>query len=570
MRTVISQRRAGVAWVVLALSAAATLEILSGGTHVAAATKPTPASVFVSPTGNDANPCTSSRPCASFNRGYQAAPPGAVIEIAGGTYRSQVIAYVPSRNGTKPVTFVAGGKVIVEGNLEFHGSAVRLQGTATGSIADWRRRTYSFEVSGYTSVEGDSPTRFPLDVTIEGLHTGNLGTYTSRNVVVRDVEVGPALLDGSCSRVENRIGANGAASPTIPVSVVWDRVVIHEQNRTVDAANRDCHYGGLQLLTGNGITIRNSVFSQNVVYNIAVGPLGGPAATNVTLENNMFGCPVENSYTPNGTTTCDGQGDIQFGGYPFSNWLVRHNSFVSGLQISSGSPTFANVRVVGNVAERSACLPGATYEYNAWMTSRCSTSDASIRDLPFVSSTPGSEDFTLKPGTRPVGLVVKSGKGSDLALDAHGRQRPVNANSDAGAVQRENAAIDIARSIGEVRLGEKREDVLAFYGKPRRTTTSKGLVTDTFVVHRSALLVASRGGRVVRVSTTSGYYTTLGGVGPGSTVASAGALARGKWIDCLGAYRRVVGGRVVHVRTDRKKSKIVAVTISRRSEESRC
>lgn len=565
-----AQRRAGVVLVLLAVCAAAALEILSGGTHVAAATKPTPASVFVSPTGNDGNPCTSSRPCASFDRGYQVARPGAVVEIAGGRYGSQVISYLPSKNGTTPVVLIPAGKVVIQGKFEIHGSAVHVQGKATGSIADWRRRTYSFDVSDFTSVEGDSSTEFPRNVTIEGVHTGNLGTYSSENVVVRDVEVGPALLDRSCARVENRIGANGAAIPKTPVNVLWERVVVHDQNRTLDAANNDCHYGGLQLFNGTGITIRDSVFSQNVVYNIAVGPISGPTATRVTLENNTFGCPVENSYTPNGTTTCDDQGDVQFSGFPFSNWLIRFNSFGAGLQIVDGTPTFADFRVVGNIGDRSACLPGATYNYNAWLTASCSSSDVRMRQLPFVSTAVGSEDFMLKPGTPPIGLVGGEGKEYDLAVDAYGRQRPVHANPDAGAVQRENAAIDIARSIGEVRLGAKREDVRAFYGKPRRTATSKGLTVDTFAVHRATLLVASRAGHVVRVSTTSGYYTTPAGVGPGSTVASAGSLTRGKRVDCLDSYRHVAGGRVVHVRTDRKRSKILAVTVSTRSEEPGC
>jgi hypothetical protein len=569
MRTEIAQRRGGVVLVLLALCAATALEILGGGTHGAAATKP-PASVFVSPTGDDRNPCTSSRPCASFDRGYQVARPGAVVEIAAGRYGSQVIAYMPSKNGTTPVVLSPAGKVVIQGKFEIHGSAVHVEGKATGTIADWRRRTYSFDVSDFTSVEGDSSTEFPRNVTIEGVHTGNLGTYSSENVVVRDVEVGPALLDGSCSRVENRIGANGAAIPKTPVNVLWERVVVHDQNRTLDAANNDCHYGGLQLFNGTGITIRNSVFSQNVVYNIAVGPISGPTATRVTLENNTFGCPVENSYTPNGTTTCDDQGDVQFSGFPFSGWLIRYNSFGAGLQIVDGKPTFTDFTVVGNVGDRAACLPGATYGYNVWTTYACSSSDVAVRQLPFVSTTVGSEDFTLKPGSAANGRVAGDGKQHDLRLDMLGKQRPINVNPDAGALQRENAAIVVPWSIGEVRLGEKREVVLSFYGKPRRTATSKGLTVDTFAVHRATLVVASRAGRVVRVSTTSSFYTTPAGVGPGSTVASAGWLARGKRIDCLASNRRVAGGRVLLVRTDRTQKKILSVMISTRSEEPEC
>src|SRR5206468_9078804 len=63
------------------------------------------ANLYVSPTGNDANPCLQVSPCASFNRAYQIALPGQTVQVAGGTYGSQVIsekASLRGQNGCDP------------------------------------------------------------------------------------------------------------------------------------------------------------------------------------------------------------------------------------------------------------------------------------------------------------------------------------------------------------------------------------------------------------------------------------------------------------------------------------
>src|SRR5437667_344913 len=60
------------------------------------------ASFYVSPTGNDAGPCTQVAPCASFDRAYKLAKPGQVVEVAGGEYGSQVIESRPTTRNLNP------------------------------------------------------------------------------------------------------------------------------------------------------------------------------------------------------------------------------------------------------------------------------------------------------------------------------------------------------------------------------------------------------------------------------------------------------------------------------------
>jgi hypothetical protein len=50
-----------------------------------------PATRYVAPTGADGAACTASAPCKSFDRAYQVAQPGDVVEVADGTYGSQTV-----------------------------------------------------------------------------------------------------------------------------------------------------------------------------------------------------------------------------------------------------------------------------------------------------------------------------------------------------------------------------------------------------------------------------------------------------------------------------------------------
>ena len=114
------------------------------------------------------------------------------------------------------------------------------------------------------------------------------------------------------------------------------------------------------------MTLRNSVWSQNWVYDIQVQAFNGRGMpTNVLIENNWFGCGVETySNTSNAPNICSRQSAIQFDG-SVSKRLIRYNTAGPGTSLLgcySAPCNYANVRAVGNLGSRSwSCASGIAY-----------------------------------------------------------------------------------------------------------------------------------------------------------------------------------------------------------------
>ena len=114
---------------------------------------------------------------------------------------------------------------------------------------------------------------------IDGVKATSFGVFDVHTAVFSDMDIGPATIGANCQieqgkGFEDKIGFAGGAR-IIPTNVTLDRLIIHNQNRDAAGATSDCHFGGLFLVTARGLTIQNSVFSQNAVYNIQVQNFGG-------------------------------------------------------------------------------------------------------------------------------------------------------------------------------------------------------------------------------------------------------------------------------------------------------
>ncbi len=564
----------------LAVAACAAIVATAGGASetlsAAVGARPEP-EVFLSPSGSDATRCTKAAPCASFNRAYAVAQPGQTVQVAGGTYPAQEIVWRSGRDKGAAVVFRPAGRVTIEGNLSVHASGVHIAGQATGRVTNWRSRTYSITVANDLIVAGDSATQKPYNVTVEGIDADSLQTMTAVNVIARDIDSGPIVQGAACDRPQPKIGANvdGEIGGSAPRNHTWERVVVHGQDISLAGAQADCHTGGMFIVNGDGITIRDSVFTENVIYNIQVQNYVGAPARNVVIENNWFTCPTLAEWEAP-QYTCNGQASIQFNApSTFTNWLIRYNSFAINESVYGNGfdASFANVRFVGNVGQKpgpDVCgRAGITFSYNGWVGGKCGPTDASVTS-PFVSLAKGAYDLRLRPGTRAAGLVVGSGPDFQVALDIERRMRPVRAGRDAGAVQLESAEIVPTRAIGSVRLKMSRDDVIDFYGRPRQSKSRSGIRSDMYRAHGGTLSLRYRDNRVVAVGTTSGYYTTRNGLGPGSSIRDAPRLLRARWDECRGLYRRAGGGGVVYVKPDRARRTVVTMSIVARSAEEPC
>jgi hypothetical protein len=402
--------------------------------------------LFVAPGGSDAGTCTRTRPCATFDRAYRVAHPGDTVEIAGGAYPTQVVQVDRRKvNLTPPCSLgrrarcvvfrpVAGATVTIEGDLVVYASNALFLGSG---------RPLRFRIGKMLRSEATPGQATSHNVTFDDLHGAGFEIGPNHHITIKGGNWGPNYVCGTSGTDENKVGPDGNIPRQWPHDVVLDGLRIHDQN----SYHLDlCHMGGLFLISGHNITLRNSIFSRNAVYDIQVQDFTNADCCgmkfgqmhDVLMENNWFGPPVRGLDEPNGSRRNDLQPELQldgsYGGW--KNWLIRFNSFYNGLDFAFRSaPTFRNVRVIGNIGDAPGCNAGArglTWAFNAWRHGRCGRTDVNIRNFPYRDVRIGSEDYHLTGG-RALNLV--RGKGHDYALrtDIDGQKRPQGRARDAGA-----------------------------------------------------------------------------------------------------------------------------------------
>ena len=97
----INDRRLVVAGIILAIAVGLAPAHLRQARGDAGGNSATGFSISLS--GSDANPCTTARPCRTFDHAYDIVPEGAVVRVAGGSYGDQLLS--GRRAGGRPIVF---------------------------------------------------------------------------------------------------------------------------------------------------------------------------------------------------------------------------------------------------------------------------------------------------------------------------------------------------------------------------------------------------------------------------------------------------------------------------------
>ncbi len=327
---------------------------------------------YVSPRGNDSNPGSSSQPWRTLQRAADVAPPGAVVQIRGGTYAP----FVMKRSGTssQPIVFQRYGTedVAVVGTAATD-NVIKI--TAAHDVV-----IRALRVTGAAHSRGGAGIRVENGSTRVRIESNGIYENRSYGVSVVDstyITVYDNAISGNAEGVFVLRGGNG-------VQVVSNRV--HHQDRMVVATQ-----GGSDDHGGVGISVVHSTggarISSNTIWgNRAVSPDwgydGGAVeiydASNVVIEGNVMwdnrmvietgsdanGC-YNNIFRRNvayGATTKDVSKGMVF--RCAENMLVANNTFHAldtfVFDLKQGgtnhSTSIAGLRIMNNIAVQ---RPGA-------------------------------------------------------------------------------------------------------------------------------------------------------------------------------------------------------------------
>jgi hypothetical protein len=427
------------------------LGVMNGrGPQAAVVAKPTvqrPA-VFVAPTGSDANSCrTRTLACATFNRAYQVARPGEIVEVAGGSYPGQVI--VAAANKAAPnIVFrpAERARVILDG-LEFGGDSAR-QGpafiTVRGMATAYRNvGTSSLNQVGVWVGPGSK------HIALENIDAGSVDSWFADHLTVRGGDYGP------CNAVGN-YAANVCGNNKLDVStnVTITGALFHDYrfDQSCFDEGADCHWECMFVNGGVNVSIRNSKFRDCALMDIFATISGPDAAAighrNLAIENNWFDTPWNESRS--GPTRSRPSAVVLAACWVspgYRDVRIRFNSFHPTTRLEHDSTiacSFENVRVIGNLMMWDGCDSRYTYAYNLWSTTwrrgTCSATDKiGARTFPYANQESGSNfNFHLRQDRRTLAddLVPASVAGGCPTRDMDQQRRPLQKRCDAGADER--------------------------------------------------------------------------------------------------------------------------------------
>jgi hypothetical protein len=376
-----------------------------------------PANVYVATNGNDTS-CArgdAAKPCASFNRAFQLAASGDVVEVAAGAYGYQTISPSPK---TSAVTFrPAPGAQPTVAELSIAASHFHVEdivasgsGNARGDLDVCDRECNPGVVDVVIrNFRGRSAFIRASNVTVQGGEFGNFDSCASGSP-----EDGFRLWGGSIVRT--------------PQNDVVDGVTIHDitsgpGNTCQGTGHAGIHSDCLQAQGGVNITIRNSVFYNCPTSNIQAEPFSGATESDWTVENNVFG---DTACCNSIVLTQDSSGGS------CSSFVVRYN--VATRPANDVYCTAGDLVSYGNIytSKVSSCADHTSESYNVYVAGNSATCRGAGNkkcNPAFRNPRGAPPDFHLLPSDR-----CARGAGDPSrhpATDLDGRPRPQSA-VDAG------------------------------------------------------------------------------------------------------------------------------------------
>jgi len=267
------------------------LQTLTATTR-ACATGVAAASVFVSTTGSDSNPCTASAPCRSFDRAYRVAQPGDTIEVAEGNYGSQTIRADAGRALDAHVVFrPALDAAVILASLSIYASHLTVQDMRIDEWDAWGSDVTLAGIKGKTFVSSASGLR---------VLGGDYGPYA------------PPCAPGSpYPELDNpTITSHGSQVPT---DVEIRGAVFHDMSSAhCPASHMDC----LQVAAAIRLTIDANKFYRCQIQDLIMTGDFGPMQ-DITIENNWFAPTVDGGESLDWNPRRDCPGAV-----------VRYNTFI--------------------------------------------------------------------------------------------------------------------------------------------------------------------------------------------------------------------------------------------------
>jgi chitodextrinase len=369
----------------------------------------TAADVYLSPTGSDGSPCTASAPCKSFDRAYQKAQLGDVVQLAGGTYPNQLL---HAANAKAPETALADlvmfrpapGAAVKVGNLDIRVPHIEFRDM---EIAKFKARYYVLDPDLYASG----------DLTFRNVKTHHFSLNSVQHVRVVNVDVGPNRNPENGDWPQDGIFVGTYPQDARDVTdILFDDVYVHDVTEPTSDAHSDC----VQFTAGIDVIIRNSRFEDcehaDLMIKADQGPIDG-----FLIENNFFDRTLSAHFAINLYETSRGCRDV----------LIRNNTALQNIRSDACSGGTMTGNIQPSMASHACSAANVELSWNVYESGvECGPGDL-VTPVAFVNR--ATFDLRLASGSA---AVDRGNPSSYPEKDIDGQARPKGGAPDAGAHER--------------------------------------------------------------------------------------------------------------------------------------